>query len=1093
MEDTFFITVGIIVFFVILANSSRKTKIRRKELLETVTKLDRGTSAERDLVLKLLKYGIPAQTIFHDLYVKKRNAITGRVTDNFNDPLPGVNVVVKGTSIGQVTDMNGQFTITVPNQDAVLQFSFVGYVTVEYAVSNQTSINIQLREDANLIEEVVVVGYGTVKKANLTGAVGYISGDELENRSVPSVTQALQGKVAGVNISTSDGAPGAAQTINLRGYTGLGTSTGPLVVIDGVQGGDLSTIDMNNVESISFLKDAASSAIYGSSAPYGVVIVTTKRGRTGKPVITYNNNFGFSQPINLPKYVNSMDFALFVNEVMNNSNRADYFNEATLQRIRDYQAGVITEETVLNPAADSWTSGHSNNDWFDIYFKKAAFSQQHSISASGATETSNYYVGLGYTQQDGLVNLANDVFNRYNVQVNLSTNLTEWLTFGLRGAFSRGATDFPAIYPNFSGGSSFSRDLMHQLGRTWPTNYWKDSYGNYAGNIALFLAEGGRKKETTDNARLTGEFIIRPLPGWNITANYTYSATYIENTNHRKTVYTTTPSGIKTPVSSSIPTFIERNMYKNQQFTMNLFTSYEKTLGVGHYFKVLAGFTQELRDNLRQYGSNDNLYSDALPMISLTYGTNRNATDEASQLAVRGTFGRINYAYREKYLLELNGRYDGTSRFLKDVRYKFYPGVSGAWVPSKETFWEPIQNYVNQFKLRASYASLGDQAFTSNYYPFFPSLGSASPTSTQYIYSAGRESAFWQPGIVNYDLTWITVNTLGLGVDIAALNNRLEFSFDWYNRNAKDFAGPGDTLPAFLGTAAPQENNAEIETRGFEITLGWRDHIGEFSYGANLVLSDYTGKVLKYEGNRQRLVTTYYDGMIQGNIWGFETVGLFKDQEEINATNQSYLSANWYLGDVHYKDLNEDGKLDIGRNTVEDPGDRKVIGNTTPRYSFGITLNAEWKGFDASVFLQGVGKRDVMFTNGNGGNFFWGVPNANEWQMAYFTVHTDRWTKENPDGYYPRYEFSTAKNLQPQTRYLQNVAYLRVKNIQLGYTLPKEITNKIKFQRARIFVNIENLTTFTKLMKIIDPEMAQSDVKPYPMRRTWAFGANVTF
>ena len=1028
--------------------------------------------------------------------------ISGRVTDETDEALVGVNVRVKGTTTGTSTDIHGEYALNVPDSDATLVFSYIGFVTQEVVVGNRQTIHVVLVEDMAVLDEVVVVGYGTQKKVNLTGAVEQISGERLENRSVPTLTQALQGTVANLNISTSNGAPGTAQSINIRGYTGLNAMGSPLVVIDGVQGGSISNINMNDVESISVLKDAASAAIYGSSAPYGVLIVTTKRGRAGKPLISYNNNFGLSQPVNLPSYVNSLEFAEAFNEVGENSKfTAKLFNDDVIQRIKDYQAGKITDQTIKSPASDdwySWNAAHANNDWYDIYFKKSSFSQQHNVSVSGANESSAYYAGLGYTQEDGLYNWANDVFRRYNARVNLSSNLNKWLTFGFRGAFSRSNTDVPAIYSTISGGTSYSYDYFHQLGRTYPTVPLKNPDGHYSeGSGVLNFTEGGRRKETTDNAALTGELIIRPLQGWDITANLSYNGDYIENSNHRKTFYIVRPSGATIARSGTTPNYLERNMYKNQKYTVNAFTSYEKSLGDNHYFKALVGFTQELYDRLRVVASNDNLYSDEIPSLAMTFGTNRNGSDEISQLAIRGAFGRINYNYKGKYLLELNGRYDGTSRFMKDVRFKFYPGISGAWLPSKESFWRPLEEYVNMLKLRVSYASLGDQAFTNDYYPFYPSLGSNAPTNTRWLFGSTRESAVWQPGLVNYDLTWITVNTIGWGADLSSLNNRLNISFDWYKRNAKDFAGPGASLPALLGTGAPNVNNAEIETKGFEITLGWKDRVGKLSYGANFVLSDYIGKVVKYEGNKERLINNYYAGRTQGEIWGFETVGLFKNQAEIDAADQSYLNANWYVGDVHYKTFSPDGKLGIGKNTVDDSGDRRVIGNSTPRYSYGLNLFADREGIDLSIFLQGIGKRDVMFADNS--NYFWGFVNS-EWQTSYFTAHTDRWTENNPNGYYPRAYFNTNKNRQAQTRYLQNAAYLRIKNLQLGYTLPKEILDIVKFQKARVFVNVENIATFTKLMKIIDPEIIStsnmgttSDAKVYPLRRTWACGVNVTF
>ena len=977
----------------------------------------------------------------------------------------------------------------------------MGYASKEILVGGRTVVDVVLTEEAEEIDEVVVVGYGTQKKTNLTGAVSQIGGERLENRSVPTLTQALQGTVANLNISTPNGAPGTKQNINIRGYTGINiddygsksnVSGSPLVVIDGVQGGDLSSINMNDVENISVLKDAASAAIYGSSAPFGVIIITTKKGRAGKPTISYNNNFGFAQPINLPHYVGSLEFAEAFNEVDENSKYAPMFNPDVIQRIKDYKAGKITDETIKNPSSDSWLSwnnANADNDWFDIFFKKVSFSQQHNLGVSGGTETSNYYLGLGYNQQDGLYNWADDVYQRFNVRANLSSNLARWLTVGFRSAFSRTMTDVPHSYSDITGSSDYSYAFFHQLGRTFPTVPLKnpDGYYSEASGIQLFT-EGGRNLATTDRVALTGEMIFKPLPGWEATLNYTYDGEYIENSQHKKTFYVTKPSGVKDARGGTTPNYFARNMYKNQHHTVNAFTSYEKNLD-GHYFKALIGFTQEFYDKLRLFGSNDNLYSDENPMISLTYGSNRNATDEASQLAIRGGFGRINYNYLGRYLLELNGRYDGTSRFLKDVRYKFYPGVSAGWVVSGESFWEQLKPVVNQFKLRGSYASLGDQSFTSSYYPFYPSLSTSSPANTNWIFGSSRESAISQPGLVNYNLTWITTNTLGFGVDLAFLNNRLNVNFDWYRRHAKDFVSFGQKLPAILGTSAPRVNDAETETRGFDLTISWKDKIGEVSYGASLVLGDYTGKILKYNNPTKLISDMWYDGMTMGEIWGYETVGLFKDQAEIDATNQSSINANWYVGDVHYKDLNNDGKLDIGKNTVDEPGDRKIIGNSTPRYSFGLNLNAEWKGFDLTLFMQGVGKRDIMFSEN--ANYFWGF--TGEWQSAYFTEHTDRWTATNPGGYFPRAYFDNSKNRRSQTRYLQNAAYLRIKNAQLGYTVPKEITDLIRFQKARIFVNVENLATFSKLMKIVDPEIVNSEAKVYPLQRVWAFGINITF
>ncbi|MDR1225264.1 MAG: TonB-dependent receptor [Tannerella sp.] len=1069
------------------------------DITDVLSQLLRSTDVGYQMIDKQIILAKSRTLVFQQ---EGKKTVKGTVIDETGEPVIGANIKEKGTTNGIVTDADGKFSLNVAD-NAVLQISYIGYIAQEISKlpTDGKSLLITPIEDTQALDEVVVVGYGTQKKVNLTGAVAQIKGDILENRAVTNLSQALQGQVANLNIaqSSSGGAPGATQSINIRGYTGLGSTASPLVVIDGIQGGDINSINMNDVENISVLKDAASSAIYGSSAPYGVILITTKRGKTGqKPTITYNNNFGWAQPVNLPRIANSLDFVNFQNEAFRNADRMPMFSDEAIQRIKDYQAGIITDETYKDPApgSDSWVTwqGNANNDWFDIYFKDFAFSQQHNVGVSGGTNHSNYYIGLGYNQQEGLYNYGKDSYQRFNVRANLSSELTKWLTFNFKSAFSRGVTDTPYTYPAKTGGN-----WMHQISRKWPTAalYNPDGYYSYPSDV-VFQEEAGRNKSNNDNALLTGEFVIHPLTGWDITANYTFDGWYNNGSQHLKTLYYYLPSGKKELQSGTTPNSFSRSNSKNQHHTVNIFSSYEKQLG-SHYFKVLAGFTQELYDNLSVSAGNNYLYSDNLPVLSLTYGTTPSVGDGASQLAVRGGFGRINYNYKEKYLIEFDGRYDGTSRFLKDVRNKFYPGVSAGWMLSKESFWKPLEQTVNTFKIKAGYASLGDQSFTG-YYPFYPSLSTSAPTSGNWLFSGGRESYISQPGLINPLLTWVTSTTMDVGVEMTLLSNRLSIDFDWYKRKSDDFVGPAEALPAFLGTSAPQDNNAAMETNGFDLTVGWRDRIDDFSYGINAVLSDYKGKVVKYP-NPNRLNTTWYEGQNMGDIWGYETYGLFQSDAEIaSAPSQAKINASQlHLGDVRYVDLDGNGEIDWGDNTLDNPGDRKVIGNTTPRYSFGVNMNAEYKGFDFVLFLQGVGKRDAWLTS----NIFWGIDaDGSEWQANLFTLQSDRWTEDNPDGYYPRYYMSSQmrKNEQIQTRYLQNAAYLRVKNMQLGYTLPESLIRKIDCRKIRLFVNIENLATLTKMAKTIDPEFSNvsgysgsGDGKVYPLQRTWACGLNITF
>lgn len=1024
--------------------------------------------------------------------------IKGTVIDTNGEALIGANVVEKGTTNGIVTDIDGHFVLTVAN-NAILEVSYIGYIPKTVSVKNKQNFTITLSEDVETLEEVVVVGYSTMKKENLTGSVAQLKGEVLESRPVTNIAQALQGTVANLNISsTSGGAPGAKQTINVRGYTGFGLDNGnmvaksqaPLIVIDGVQGGDINSINMDDVESISVLKDAASTAIYGSSAPYGVIIINTKKGKRGsKAKITYNSNFGFAQPIHLPKMMNSLDFANLYNESAANANIALPFTEENIQRIKDYQSGKMTDETIANPAVgkDEWLTwtGNGNNDWFDIFFKKISFSQQHNVGVSGGTDRCNYYVGLGYNQKDGLYNFGDDVYKRYNARTNLSVNLTNWLSFNMRGSYSRATTDSPDTYSGKTGGN-----YMHQIARKWPTAPLRNPDGAYSYPSDIRLQEeGGRAKVSTDQTTITGEFVITPLKGWNITANYTYNGTYIDKSSHTKTLYVTNPSGATSLYSGTSPNGFSRTNNKNQHHVINLFSSYEKQLG-NHFFKGMIGYTQELYDNLEQYSGNNYLYSDNLPSLSLTYGKSPSISDKVNQLAIRGVFGRINYNYKEKYLLELNGRYDGTSRFLKEVRYKFYPGVSAAWVLSKEKFWEPLESYINTLKFRVSYGSLGDQGFTDSYYPFYPSMTTKAPTGSNWIFSDGRQAYVSYPSLINPNLTWVTTTTIDFGVDMAFFSNRLNVVFDWYKRSSKDFVGPSEVLPSIIGASSPQMNNSSMETTGFDLSISWRDHINGFNYGASFVLSDYMSKITEYP-NPTGLTTTWYKGRKVGDVWGYETYGFFQSKEEIaSAPSQSKIYAQWTPGDIRYVDLDGNGEINWGDNTLKNPGDKKIIGNTTPRFSFGLNLNADYKGIDFSVFLQGVAKRDAWV----GSNIFWGIT-GDQWQSSVLTTHANRWTENNPNGYFPKYYLTSQnnKNTQTQTRYLQNAAYLRIKNMQLGYSFPKSLISKIKFERLRVYASVDNLATFTNMIETIDPEFSASDGKLYPLQRTWSLGLNITF
>ena len=1039
--------------------------------------------------------------------------ITGTVLDAAGETIIGANVVEQGTRNSTVTDANGKFTLSV-QAGASIQVSFLGYSTQTVAAADRMTVILQ--ESATVLDEMVVVGYASVKKVNLTGAVDQVRGDVLESRPITSVTQALQGMVGNLNISSSTsygadggGSPGARMSINIRGVTGLTGTNGsanasPLFVVDGIQSQDINAINPDDIASISVLKDAASAAIYGSNAPYGVVLITTKQGQKGaKPKITYNANFGFASPINLPTMLNSVEWAEMINSIQQNTNGSDFIPADAMQRIRDFYEGKIKETTVpeqKNSPGREWAGydndfGNDNIDWFDLFYKDRSFLQQHNLGLSGGGENVAYYVGAGYNYKDGLYNFGNDSYNRYNIRGNLSSNINKWLKANFRSAFTKELTDTPAIDHASSGG------VMHDIARTWPIIPFKNPDGHYARqNYVTIMEEGGRITKNYNTTVITGELVINPIAGWNTTVNYTYNN--FNNVYERNELATVAyrPDGTTYPGQRSRD-YLLRQHYDHEQHTINAFTSYERQLG-DHYLQGMVGYTQELYTH-RYVGADNSglLYSSDVPSFTPMYDNTPSVAEQRATFGTQGVFGRINYNYQEKYLVEFNGRYDGSSRFLKDVRYHFYPCVSAAWVVSKETFAELLNPYIDLLKIRLSYGSLGDISFLNSnnfsyplyYYPFYPSLGTTAATSTNWLFNGTRSPYISSPAIINDMLTWVTSTTFDIGVDVALLKNRLTATFDWFRRNSDDIIGPAEQYPAVLGTAAPKANNASIETNGFELTLGWRDQIKEFSYGIKATLADSKSVVKKFP-NETNAINTWYEGAVIVDIWGLVTEGYYTQAEQdagINQDRQKAINGSaWVAGDIKYMDLDNDGFITYGESTVDDPGDRKIIGNNAPRYTFGISLDAAWKGFDVNMFFQGIGKRDAWISS----NYFWGNV-SNVWQVSLFDVHKDRWSENNPNGYFPKQYFDSraTKNQQTQTKYLQDASYLRFKNLQIGYTLPRHLLDKVGIEKLRVYISGENIATFTSLLETIDPEFSVSDGKVYPLQSTWSIGVNLSF
>lgn len=1066
-----------------------------KKIEEVLDDIFQGTETvfvinDRQIILK------PNSKDADWLGMKQDRTVTGKVVDENGQALPGVTVMLKGTTQGTVTDFDGNYTIADIPPTGVLIFSFVGMRTQEIVVGNQMTVNVTMAEDAIGIEEVVAIGYGTVKAVNVTGAVAQVGEEELKDRPVSNIGQILQGKVANLNVATTDGAPGAGPSYNIRGTTSI-NGGGPLFVVDGIPVDNITDLNPSDIKTFTVLKDAASAAIYGARAAYGVIMVTTKQGDKNEKIsITYNNSFGFSNPTHTPNQVNSLDFAESYNIASANSGQSPMFTEEHIQRIKNYIADPENyPSNVPDPnKANHWSYANLDNDnvdWWRAFFKNNRSNQKHNVGISGGGENVTYYIGGGYYTEGGFLRYANEDFDRYNLTSNIHTEPTEWMRVDLRTRYYKTYLDKPSDGYNGDIGN-----WAHLATTRFPNWSLYDPNGHLAATAHLGKQTAGRTKHNNDEFSLSGILELEPIKDWKINFDYTYrNHIYRESTHTMPHVWEYTID--EQPIYTSHLDAYSTQFATTEYNSFNFYTSYTKDLGE-HSFYVLLGQQVEENNYKRLYGLKRDLISHDIPSIAVGVG-DTDLAENLSQWATMGTFARLKYNFKEKYLIEFNARYDGTSKFPEGDRFGLFPSVSVAYNMAKENYWN--LEFVDSFKLRSSYGSLGNQNVANYLYLSTIGIGTKYP----YIIDGKLPNYLGTPGLVSESLTWEVATTFDVGFDAALLGNRLTASFDWYRRVTTDMIGPAEALPSVLGTSVPTKNNADLETKGFELTLGWKDRIGkEFDYSLSFVLSDYKSKVLKYN-NPTKLLSTYYEGMEIGEIWGMETVGIIQTEEELaNMPDQSLFWGNWSLGDIQYRDLDGNGTVDWGESsgdnprTLDNPGDRKVIGNSTPRFNFGLNGTARWKGFDARIFLQGTAKRDLWVGNhGNGGVLFWGFTGG--FGSNLYEPQLDFWTPDNTDAYYPKPYNSREihKNQYPQTKYLQNGAYLRLKNIQLGYTLPRSIMNDIGFiSKIRVFVTGENLFTISSLPEMYDPELTHGwwgAGKVYPITKTYALGVNVNF
>lgn len=1096
--------------------------ITNKSLNEALTSILKGTGAT---------FRIQGKQIIIIAEPSSKGAIklySGVITDNQGEPIIGASVTIKGTYNGTLTDMDGKFTISA-GIGATLSISYIGFTPKDILLGENSTLRIILEENIQTLDDVVVVGYGTQKKINLTGAISQVNADELKDRPVNNMTQILQGAIPNLNISIGTGKPGEGGSLNIRGNTSLSSGGAPFVLIDGVPG-NIDRVNPNDVESVTVLKDASASAIYGARAAFGVILVTTKSAQDGKTQIKYSNNFAWTTHATSTDFITSgfwngkiNDIAMYNSLGITSLGYTDEDYDELWQRVNDKTEHPERPWVVVKPN----TSGkdmyryYGNFDWYNYLYSKWRGKSNHNVTLTGSSGKIKYLMSGGFAEETGILKINPDKYKRFDFRTKVSVDITDWLTISNNTSFFKSKYKWHGKADNFNvNNSSVTTNPIYFYhpayvpvnpdgtitGYTGMNNY-QVGYGNHANWL------NGKAVGNKDDSDLLSiyEANIKVMKGLTLTANYAYGE-ILSQYNYRqvRVQYSLYPGELdywKLADLSNDKYVDAASVTKKHSF--NAYGNYDIKFK-DHNIKVTAGFNQEWQHYKIITGRGYDLLSETLNDLSLTSG-NMEVQGGLQEWAVRGAFYRANYDYKGKYLLETSGRYDGSSRFPKDSRFAFFPSFSVGWRMSEESFLKFMKPAVDNLKFRYSYGSLGNQ-LTSNY----GYIESMSPGIISYLVNGEKLGVTNVAAPISRNYTWEKAITNNFGLDVDLFNARLSASADYYIRDTKDMLMPGKTLPAVYGASSPKENAADLRTKGFEISLTWRDKFTlankPFSYSVKAMLSDYTAKVTKFD-NPERVLSDYYVGQQLGEIWGYSYDGLFQSNEEAQAwasiVNQDKINKRrmqaptaelqkLQAGDIKILDLDGNGIIDVGANTVDDPGDQRIIGNTQPRYSYGLTLGANWNGFDISAFFQGIGRQHWYPHKES--QMFWQVYSRPYSSFIPIDFMSQVWTPENPNAYFPLMRGYIAQNSElsvANDMYLQDLAYCKLRNLTIGYTLSENLLKKTKIvKNARIYVSGENLFTWTKLKSdYIDPQEVMSDPtgRTYPMGRTLSFGIEVSF
>ena len=1050
----------------------------------------------------------------------QKRRIKGNVSDAKGEPIVGATISEKGGTGGTITDINGDFTLDLAPDNAIT-ISYVGFKP--QTLKPTDGIHVTLDEQAKGLDEVVVIGYGTKKKANLIGAVSTVGAEELKDRPVTNLGQMLQGQVPNLNISFNTGTPGEAATLNIRGKTSITNSGAPLVLIDGVEG-SIDRINPNDIESVSVLKDAASAAIYGARAGFGVVLITTKNNKDGQAHITYNGRFSFSAPTTKTNFMTvGYDVARLVDE-FNTATTGSSYSELNADdyKMLEERRYDVTENPARPWAVVSQNDGlyhyYGNFDWYNYIFNFSQPTWNHNLSVNGGTEKINYMISGGMNDHDGLYALSTDKYSTRTLMAKFNAEVTPWLkVFSTASLFK---SKYKQAGYDYEDGGNVANLAFHAMPWIVPVNpdgtnvyILPNSNNKPADGFAAMLRTGNGFTQVgkTEQTYAIGA-VLKLMEGLELTGKITYR-NYAKEKLARSAsfVYARKPGQELTANGWPFNNRLKdgRDTYEN--YVYDFYANFHRTFANVHNVSAVVGTNYERGHYKFVEPSGRDLTSEVLNDLSLSTG-DKSVKSSQNEFALMGYFARLSYDYAGKYLVEANMRYDGTSRFPRNHRWGFFPSLALGWRISEEAFFEPVRPTISNLKLRASVGSLGNQItdnsakFNNNtFYPYMRLITLKPTTNLNYIFDNAQAVYASLGAPTSGSLTWETIVTQNAGLDVGLFNNRLSLVLDIYSRTTKDMLAAARALPAVYGYNAPYENNGELRTNGFELVVGWNDKFNlagkPFYYGVNLTLADSKTKITKFKGNESKVLGQDYEGMEWGEIWGYRIKGIYQsDQEAIDrGVDQSFLGTRFTdkAGDLIFDDVDGSTKIDQGKGTLDDHGDLVRIGNAMPRYNYGITVNMAWMGFDFSMFWQGIGKQNVY----PGGNnmLFWG-PYARAYSSFIPEDFPSKvWSKNNRNAYFPRPVADLARSFamsRPNDRYLQNLAYCRLKNLTVGYTLPKTLTKKVYLEKVRLYFSGENLFITSKLKSdYIDPEQMMHDTngRVYPFSKTFSFGLDVSF